>query len=135
MTESRNKTCSAIIERELCHPPQKVWKALTRPELIADWLMENNFQPQADYRFRFTAEWGTVDCRVMQIEPERVLAYTWEALGIETVVTWTLEPTRIGTRLTMEQSGFRGDQKRACGGAKGGWSRFFDNLEITLGNQ
>lgn len=135
MTDSRDETRSVVIERELRHLPEKVWRALTRPELIADWLMECDFRPEIDHRFRFVAAWGEVDCRVLRIEPERVLSYTWQGEGLETVVIWTLEPTSTGTRLRMEQSGFRADQKRAYGGAKGGWPRFLDNLEAVLAKQ
>lgn len=74
MTESRDETRSVVIERELRHPPQKVWRALTRPELIADWLMESDFRPEIDHRFRFTATWGAVDFQVLRIEPERLLS-------------------------------------------------------------
>jgi len=135
MTDSRSETRSVVIERELHHPPAKVWRALTRPELIADWLMESDFRPEIDHRFRFAATWGAVDCQVLRIEPERLLSYTWQAEGLETVVTWTLEPASTGTRLRMEQSGFRAEQKRAYGGAKGGWPRFFDSLEAILARQ
>ncbi len=135
MTDSREETRSVVVERELGFPPEKVWRALTRPELIADWLMESDFRPEIDHRFRFAATWGAVDCQVLRIEPERLLSYTWQAEGLETVVTWTLEPTRIGTCLRMEQSGFRAEQKRAYGGAKRGWTRFLDSLEAVLAKQ
>lgn len=135
MTEDQDGTRSVIIERELGFPPEKVWRALTRPELLADWLMESDFQSVVDHRFRFVAAWGSIDCQVLHIEPERVLSYTWQGEGLETVVTWTLDPTGTGTRLKMEQSGFRADQKRAYGGAKGGWPRFLDNLEAMLGKR
>jgi uncharacterized protein YndB with AHSA1/START domain len=135
MTDSPNDIRSVVIVRELRHPPEKVWRALTRPELIADWLMESDFRPEIDHRFRFAAAWGAVDCQVLRIEPERLLSYTWQAQGLETVVTWTLEPTSAGTRLRMEQSGFRADQARAYGGAKGGWPRFLDSLEAVLARQ
>jgi uncharacterized protein YndB with AHSA1/START domain len=48
------------------------------------------------------------------------------------VVTFTLTPTRTGTLLRMEQSGFRPDQKQAFGGAKVGWQQFFGKLEEVL---
>jgi len=135
MTDSREETRSVVVERELGFPPEKVWRALTRPELIADWLMESDFRPVIDHRFRFDATWGAVNCRVLRIEPDRLLSYTWQADGLETIVIWTLEPTGVGTRLRMEQSGFRAEQKRAYGGAMGGWPRFLDNLEAVLARQ
>jgi uncharacterized protein YndB with AHSA1/START domain len=128
MTETR----SAIVEREIAFPPEKIWRALTQPHLIADWLMQNDFQPAIDHRFQFRGDWGSVDCQVLAIEPNRSLSYTWAAMGLESVVTWTLTPAGKGTHLRMEQSGFRADQKQAYGGAKFGWQKFFDRLEQVL---
>ena len=61
-----------------------------------------------------------------------LMSYTWAPYGLESVVTWTLTPTSTGTHLRMEQSGFRPDQQQAYQGAKGGWPRFFANLEQIL---
>ena len=94
--------------------------------------MKNDFQPVVDHRFKLRADWGAVDCQVMAVEPNKTLSYTWAAYGLESVVTWTLTPTRMGTRLRMEQSGFRPDQQQAYQGAKHGWQQFFGNLEQVL---
>ena len=132
MTDAASETLSVVVEREMPHPPEKVWRALTEPRLIEEWLMKNDFEPQVDRRFNFRADWGAVDCRVMAIEPNKALSYTWAAFGLETVVTWTLTPTGTGTRLRMEQSGFRPDQPQFYEGAKGGWQKFFAALEQAL---
>jgi uncharacterized protein YndB with AHSA1/START domain len=132
MTNESNDTCTVVVEREFPHPPERVWRALTQPELIADWLMQSDFRAETGHRFRFTAAWGEIDCRVLEVEHHRTLAYTWEAHGVETIVTFTLETTERGTRLRMEQAGFRPDQKRAVAGATGGWSGFLDKLQTTL---
>ncbi len=84
------------------------------------------------HRFTLRADWGSVDCEVTAIEPNAVLAYRWDALGVETVVTWTLTPPPAGTRLRMEQSGFRPDQQQAYHGATFGWQKFLANLEQVL---
>lgn len=132
MSETATETLSVIVERDLPHPAGKVWRALTQPHLIDEWLMKTDFAPQAGRAFTLSAEWGTVDCRVLAIEPERTLSYAWAAHGVETVVTWTLSPTDTGTRLRMEQTGFRTDQQQAYQGARHGWPRFLDNLERLL---
>jgi uncharacterized protein YndB with AHSA1/START domain len=132
MTEGAAATRSVIIERELPHPPETVWRALTEPGLLAQWLMASDFAPVVDHRFRFRADWGAVDCTVLAVEPHATLAYTWAALGLESVVTFTLTPTRSGTLLRMEQRGFRTDQQQAYVGAQGGWRRFFASLEQLL---
>jgi len=64
----------------------------------------------------------------MAVEPDKTLAYTWAAYGLESVVTWTLTPTSTGTHLRMEQSGFRPDQPQYYRGAKGGWQGFIAAL-------
>ena len=126
------ETLAVVVERDMPHPPEKVWRALTQPHLIDEWLMKTDFKPAVDHRFTLRAEWGTVDCQVTAIEPNKSLSYRWDALGIETVVTWTLTPTSSGTHLRMEQTGFRPDQQQAYQGAKFGWPKFFANLEQVL---
>ena len=130
-------TRSVVVERELPYPPEKIWRALTQPHLLAEWLMKNDFKLVVGHRFnlRRTPKPDVnivVDCEVLEIEPHKTLAYTWSALDLVGVVTWTLTPTSTGTHLRMEQSGFRLDQKQAYGGAKGGWQQFFANLEQVL---
>ncbi|CAN7571133.1 SRPBCC domain-containing protein [Bosea sp. LjRoot9] len=132
MTETLTEIRSVVVERELSHPPEKIWRALTQPQLIAEWLMKNDFKPVMDHRFSLRADWGAVDCQVLAIEPNRALSYSWGAYGLESVVTWTLTPTPGGTHLRMEQSGFRPDQVQAYQGAKAGWPRFLVELEQLL---
>jgi len=132
MNDSAADTRSVILERELPYPPEKIWRALTQPELLGEWLMKTDFQPLVDQRFNFTADWGRVDCQVLAVEPHRNLAYSWAANGLESTVTWTLTPTRAGTQLRMEQEGFRPGQEQFYTGAQYGWQRFFGNLETTL---
>jgi uncharacterized protein YndB with AHSA1/START domain len=133
MNERTTETRSVVVERDMPFPPEKIWRALTQPHLIQEWLMQNDFKPVADHRFTLRGDWGNVDCRVLAIEPNKTLSYTWAAMGLESVVTWTLTPAGTGTRLRMEQSGFRPDQQQAYHGAKFGWQTFFANLEQVLG--
>jgi uncharacterized protein YndB with AHSA1/START domain len=132
MTEATSETRSVVIERDLPHPPEKIWRALTQGHLIEEWLMKNDFKPVVDHRFNLRADWGAVDCQVTAVEPNKKLSYTWAAFGLESVVTWTLIPTSTGTHLRMEQSGFRADQQQAYQGARGGWQQFFAALERVL---
>src|ERR1700733_9585790 len=110
MSNQAAETLSVIVERDVAYPPEKIWRALTQPHLIEEWLMKNDFEPVADHRFTLRGDWGSVDCRVLSVEPNKKLSYTWGALGLESVVTWTLAPTGTGTQLRMEQVGFRPDQ-------------------------
>ena len=132
MSKAATETLSVVVEREISFPPEKIWRALTQPHLIEAWLMKNDFEPVVDHRFNLRADWGAVDCQVLAVEPNRTLTYTWAAMGLESVVVWTLTPTSAGTRLRMEQSGFRPDQQQAYQGAQHGWPRFFANLEQVL---
>lgn len=132
MNQTAAETLSVVVERDIPFPPEKIWRALTQPHLIEEWLMKNNFVPDVGHRFNLRADWGAVDCQVLVVEPNTTLSYTWAAYGLDSVVTWTLTPTSAGTLLRMEQSGFRQDQKQAYQGAKYGWQTFFGNLEKVL---
>jgi uncharacterized protein YndB with AHSA1/START domain len=130
---------TVVIERDIAHPPEKIWRALTEPHLIAEWLMKNDFRPDVGHRFNLTGEWGGVlDCEVLDIEPHRTLSYSWNfthedaAFDLRSVVTFTLTPTAAGTHLRVEQSGFRPEQKQAFGGAKLGWQQFLEKLETLV---
>jgi uncharacterized protein YndB with AHSA1/START domain len=129
MNTTATETRSVIVEREIACPPEKLWRALTQPHLLEEWLMKNDFKPVVDHRFNFRGDWGAVDCQVLAVEPNKSLSYSWGAYGLESIVTWTLTATRTGTHLRMEQSGFRPDQQQAYQGAKMGWQKFFTNLE------
>ena len=131
---------SVVIEREFPHPPEKLWRALTQPHLIQEWLMANDFAPRVGHRFNLRGEWGGVlDCEVLTIEPNKTLSYTWNyahadpAYNLQSVVTFTLSSAGKGTLLRMEQVGFRPEQKQASGGARYGWEQFFTKLEGLLG--
>ena len=132
MKEDRNDRRSVVKERELKHAPEKVWRALTQRHLMEDWLMKNDFKPEVGHRFDLKADWGKVSCEVLAVEPHKSLSYTWAAHGLESVVTWTLTETAMGTHLKMEQSGFGPDQDQAYQGARAGWEQFLDKLEKVV---
>jgi uncharacterized protein YndB with AHSA1/START domain len=132
MNETAAETRSVVVEREIPHPPEKIWRALTQPHLIEEWLMKNTFKPVVDHRFSLTADWGGVDCQVRTIEPNRTLSYRWDTKDLESIVTWTLTPSGNGTRLRMEQVGFRADQEPYYRGATVGWKRYLAALEEVL---
>ena len=132
MNQTSTEALSVVVEREMPFPPEEIWRALTQPHLIEEWLMNNDFKPVVDHRFKLRADWGVVDCQVLAVEPNKRLSYTWAAYDLKSVVTWTPTPTSTGTNLRMEQSGFRPDQSRYYEGAKGGWQRFFSALEQVL---
>jgi uncharacterized protein YndB with AHSA1/START domain len=133
VNEPSTETLSVVVERDMPYPTEKIWRALSQPHLIEEWLMKfNDFAPVVGHRFNLSAAWGVVDCEVLSVESRRTLSYTWSAMGLKSVVTWTLTPTSTGTHLRVEQSGFRPEQQQAYQGAKGGWRQFFAALEQAL---
>ena len=125
-TTTRSQTESISLEFELPHLPEKVWRALTDPALLSDWLLpvaDLKLSPGAAFTFKAPPQpgWdGVVKCRFLEIEAQRALSYTWAVGDMDTVVTFTLSPTDSGTRLSLVQSGFRPDQKKNFGGARYG---------------
>jgi len=133
------ETLAVVVERDIPFPPEKIWRALTQPHLIEEWLMKNDFVPNVGHRFKLRGEWGGVlDCEVLVVEPNKSLVYTWNyehqdaAYSLQSTVNFTLTPTRTGTLLRVEQEGFRPEQKQAYGGAKLGWKEFLGKLEQVL---
>jgi uncharacterized protein YndB with AHSA1/START domain len=129
---------SLVIEREMPHPPEKIWRALTQGPLIEEWLMKNDFQLAVGHQFSFRSTpvpgWdGVIDSEVLVIEPNSKLSYSWGTMGTMSVVTWTLTPTKSGTHVRMEQTGFRSEQDAAYKGATYGWTKFIGNMERVVG--
>jgi uncharacterized protein YndB with AHSA1/START domain len=131
-------TDSLSLELDLDHPPEKVWRALTDPALLTEWLLPVvglRLEPGAAFTLKAQAfpGWdGTVSCRLLEIDAPRKLSYTWTVPFLETVVTFTLTPTASGTRLSIVQSGFKREQKREQGGARYGWNMMGDKLVDLL---
>jgi uncharacterized protein YndB with AHSA1/START domain len=131
-----------VVERIFPHTPEKLWRALTEGSLLAQWMMNNDFEPVVGHKFQFRAEpkpnWsGVVDCEVLIVEPLQRLSYNWgvggSESGLQWVVMWMLTPAEGGTHVRMEQSGFRPDQQAAYKGAQYGWNNFIGNLERVVG--
>ena len=124
---ARSQTESISFEFDLHHSPEKVWRALTDPVLLAEWLLpvvDLKLEPEAAFTFKAQPQpgWdGAVNCRFLEIEAHRKLSYTWVVGDMETVVTFTLTPTASGTRLSLVQSGFKPDQTQNFAGARYGW--------------
>ena len=133
-----SQTESISLEFDLHHLPEKVWRALTDPVLLTEWLLpvvELKLEPGAAFTFKtkpYPGWDGTVNCRVLAIEAHRTLSYAWVVGDMHTVVTFTLAPTASGTRLSLVQSGFKPDQKQNSGGARYGWKMMGGKLVDLL---
>ena len=140
-TTAPAQTDSIAFEFELRHSPQKVWRALTDPALLAEWLLPAvglELAPGAAFTLNAPPQpgWdGVVNCRFLAIEDRRKLSYAWVVgdMELDTVVTFTLTPTAEGTRLSLVQSGFKPEQKRNFGGARYGWKLMGGRLVDLLG--
>jgi uncharacterized protein YndB with AHSA1/START domain len=139
-TTARSQTESISFEFDLHHSPEKVWRALTEPALLAEWLLpvfDLKLEPGAAFTFKtqpYPGWDGTVNCRLVEIEAHRKLSYTWVVgdMELDTVVTFTLSPTASGTRLSLVQSGFKPNQKQNFGGARYGWKMMGGKLVELL---
>jgi uncharacterized protein YndB with AHSA1/START domain len=140
-TTAQSQAEAISFEFDLHHAPEKVWRALTEPALLAEWLLPAiDFKLAPGAAFRFKTEpypgWdGTVSCRFLEIEAQRKLSYTWVVgdMDLDTVVTFTITPTASGTRLSLVQSGFKPEQKKNFGGARYGWKMMGGKLVDLLG--
>jgi uncharacterized protein YndB with AHSA1/START domain len=110
-----SETHAIVVEKVVPYAPDKVWRILTTSELIAKWLMPNDFVAAVGHRFTFhtkpIGDWdGVVYCEVLTCEPPRLLSYSWkggaEANPLDSVLTWTLTPVDGGTHLRMVHDGF-----------------------------
>ena len=132
------QTASLTFELDLQHPPEKVWRALTNPTLLAEWLLPAvglELAPNLAFTFETQPQpgWdGKVQCRFLEIEAQRKLRYAWVVGDMDTVVTFTLEPTASGTHLLLVHTGFTPEQKQNFGGARYGWKMMGGKLVDVL---
>ncbi len=137
-TTAPSQTDAISFEFDLHHSPEKVWRALTDPVLLNEWLLPVigfELEPGAAFLFKTQPHpgWdGTVNCRILEIDAQRKLSYAWSVPFLDTVVTFTLTPTAAGTRLSLVQSGFKPDQKQNFGGARYGWKMMVGKLVDLL---
>lgn len=134
------QTHTLAFEFDLRHPPEKVWRALTDPVLLSEWLLPAiDFQPVVGTAFLFKTQpfpgWdGTVHCRILEIDAPNKISYAWTVgdMELDTVVSFTLSPTATGTHMMLVQSGFKPEQKQNFGGARYGWNMMGSKLIALL---
>jgi len=105
------------------HKPEIVWDYLTKSDLMAEWLMPNDFKPIVGNEFQFRAKPmpnfnfdGIIYCKVLELVPNKKLVYTWKGgpnsgkTTLDSTVMWTLMPKDKGTELLLEHNGFATDE-------------------------
>ncbi len=131
MTDTATEVRRTIrIDYDLPYSPAKVWACLTESDLLARWLMPNDFRAEVGHRFTFRTDPipaagfdGIVRCEVLAVEPKKRLVYSWAGGNIDTVVTWALDATPDGTLLHLEQDGFGPHDGMAFDGLRQGWEK------------
>ena len=138
-----SETHAITVEKVLSFPPERVWRTLTKSDLIAKWLMPNDFEPVVGHRFTFKTkpmgDWdGIVHCEVLQCDPPRLLRYSWKGGAdsnpdygsrLNSQVTWTLARVEGGTHLKMVHDGFVFPGNRFAYDAMApGWGRVMDGI-------
>jgi uncharacterized protein YndB with AHSA1/START domain len=123
---------------DLQHGPEKVWRALTDPVLLSEWLLpivELKLEPGAAFTFKtqpYPGWDGIVHCRILAINAPRRISYAWVVGEMDTIVTFTLTPTAAGTRVVLVHAGFKPSQKQNFGGARYGWKMMGEKLVELL---
>jgi uncharacterized protein YndB with AHSA1/START domain len=120
--------CDQFIGR----PPAAVWRALTEPDLLARWWAAGDIKPVVGHRFTLDmGPWGHQPCEILEVEPEKLLRFTFAEGSLDTTITWRLEPEGTGTRLFLEHAGFAPDSP-AFTGMGNGWPALLRRLEPSL---
>jgi uncharacterized protein YndB with AHSA1/START domain len=119
------------VDQFLRQPPERVWRALTDPELLARWLMPNDFEPVVGHEFTFTTEPvpdrgfdGVIRCQLLELDEPRLVRFSWRSRPLDTTVTFRLAAEGAGTRLFIVHDGFAADdpgQQSVLRILGGGW--------------
>ena len=121
-------------EFHFSHPPEEVWEYLTKPELMKQWLMENDFQPKVGFDFQFRTKPipslnldGIFHCKVLEVLPFKRLSYSWKGgpgegkITLDSLVIWQLNPKDKGTELVLDHTGFKEANFAIFTGMNDGW--------------
>jgi uncharacterized protein YndB with AHSA1/START domain len=128
------------------NPPEAVWEYLTNSELMALWLMKNDFQPVVGHDFQFKTNPlpqfdfdGIVYCKVLEIVPNKKLVYSWKGgpakdeISWDTIVEWILIEKNNGTELQLTHSGFENVEKLPIYyGFQDGWLKNMQKINKLL---
>lgn len=120
------------LDQFIAREPAAVWRALTEPELLARWWAAGDIKPVVGHRFTLDmGNWGRQPCEVLEVDPERLLSYTFAEGTLDTTITWRLEPEGTGTRLFLRHAGFA-EGSASLQGMGNGWPALLRRIEPAL---
>jgi uncharacterized protein YndB with AHSA1/START domain len=127
---------SIEINQFIARPPARVWRVLTEPELHARWWAAGDIKPVVGHRFTLDmGPWGHQECEILEVEPEKLLRYTFAEGSLDSTITWRLQPEGDGTRLFLEHAGFDPDSpggRTALEGMGNGWPGLLRRIESII---
>ncbi|MDX3005378.1 SRPBCC family protein [Kribbella solani] len=123
------------MRRELPHPVEKVWRAITEPKQLSGWFpaaVEAELRLDGPMVFSFPGEPGAPVALqttgvIRAYDPPTLLEYTWG----EELLRWELTPTDAGCTLHLTATY---DDRPGSGSFAGGWTLCFDALQRVLGD-
>ncbi|MGZ4657801.1 MAG: SRPBCC family protein [Blastococcus sp.] len=100
MTDIRSVT----VDQFVAAPRERVWAALTEPDLLARWWVGGDIAPIVGHRFTLQmGQWGEIPCEMVEVREPELLVYTFNTSW---TLTWELVAEGNGTRLLLEHAGF-----------------------------
>lgn len=95
---------NVTIDQPIKASPAQVWQRISTPEGIARWWVPGDIAPVLGHEFTLDMQnkWGKVPCRVIEVEPGKKLAYTFDDFELH----WTILPEEDGCILRLEHRGF-----------------------------
>jgi uncharacterized protein YndB with AHSA1/START domain len=127
---------SIEVEQFIAKPPAAVWRALTEPDLLARWWVAGDIRPVVGHRFTLDmGSWGQQPCEVLEVEPEKLLSYTFAEGSLDSTITWRLEVEGAGTRLFLVHAGLNAETpagREALRGMGNGWPGLVRRIERAL---
>jgi uncharacterized protein YndB with AHSA1/START domain len=106
-------------ERELSHPLERVWTALTEPDEVEAWTgmaVEIELRVGGKY-VSHHSNGDTVVDQIVKVEPPRLLVHTWWAhVNPSALVTWELTSVDGGCKLVLTHALTIEDAQTAAAG-------------------
>jgi len=129
---------SIEISQFINQSPQKVWEALTKPELVQQWWAKGDIQPKIGHQFTLDmGNFGIQHCLVKAVDKEILVEYDFAIGVLDTTLRWQLIPQENGTLLQLNHSGFNIESsfgQQAFIGMGKGWPQILSRIEAVISN-